>query len=101
VRKLLVKLYLPTTDKYIINNVAEEFSRLFGGATVIPNCKGYWKNPETDKLEIDNITIIESYTEERKDVSIDFVLGNICVDLRVKLKQKSIAYVVNNEIAFI
>jgi len=53
----------PGTNDDIIYNVAKTLTNFFGGCTIIPNCKGYWKNPKTKQYEVDSITIIESYTE--------------------------------------
>lgn len=99
-----IKIYVPTQDINKIYDIARQLTNIFGGATIIPNCKGYWKGLPTEKLkdqyEVDNITIIESYTEI---LSRHWILNIqlLCDTLKSTLKQQSLMYTIDNKAYFV
>lgn len=91
-----IKIYVPTYNADTVDNIAMQLTKLLGGCTIIPNCVGYWKNPRTNVYELDNITIIESYSD-REDISFGFEVGAICANLRNTLGQKSVMYIIDGK----
>lgn len=99
-----VKLYIPSYEATIVDKVATQLSNLFGGCTIIPNCKGYWKNPKTEQHEVDNITIIESYTKiDLNDIENikTLLFYSSLYAIKDELKQKSLAYSIDNTMFFL
>jgi len=88
---LHIKVYVPTHCKQYITKIANELTAIFGGCTVYNQCKGFWKN-ESNKTEIDNITVIEVYT-----TVFDIKFMDILQMIQKDLKQSCIAYTVDNQ----
>ena len=99
---MLAKIYVPTENEKILRDLAERFSKYFGGCTIIPNCKGFWINGENKLIE-DKITIIESYFENSAitEDQAKVFLVNTADFIKRRLKQDSVAFVLDNSIYFL
>lgn len=64
-----VRLYVPivegleATSEQIIEEVSDTLSKLYGGATVIPDVEGHWISDDSGEKIEDNIVLIESLSE--------------------------------------
>jgi len=98
---MYLKIYLPTKSDQIIDYLVKRVSKALGGCTIIPNCVGFWINPENQVLK-DEITIIESYSAYSDKIT-DFLpeLRLILWKLKSSLKQDAIAYCLDNNIYFL
>lgn len=96
---MYAKIYVPTENEKIIRDLAKTFSKIFGGCTIIPNCKGFWINSENLLVE-DKITIIEAYSNELTKTQIELYLTQIASYIKTKLKQDCVAFCIDNQIYF-
>lgn len=63
---LKVSVYVPdelSRSDEVIEHVADRFTDLYGGVTIIPNTEGRWKN-EAGEVMYDTITIVECISSE-------------------------------------
>ena len=83
--------------------------RLFGGLTIIPNCKGFWLN-KNGKIEKDLVEIWLVYAdfpqikEEADRIHVESkmqALTKVLSLIKQATHQKSQAYALNNKIYFI
>lgn len=98
---MLAKIYVPSENDKILRALAKRFSEIFGGCTIIPNCKGFWINDQKQLIE-DKITIIEAYFNEQSltKSQAQIYLVNIAYDIKRALKQDCVAYCIDNDIYF-
>lgn len=95
-----IKLFVPTHDKEIVKTYALCMNNVFSGCVVYQKCTGYWTN-ESDETEIDEISIIETFTSKHLFNAYKEAFYAICEALKTNLKQKCITYTIDNEIYFI
>lgn len=88
-------------EKYL-RALALRVSEKFGGCTLIPTCKGFWINGKK-QLEEDEITIILVFTEETTlnlKLNYDSFIAMLFY-IKHDLKQKALAYSVDNKMLFV
>lgn len=81
-------------------NFREFLIREFNGFRVYGNIKGYWKNPKTQKTEIDNNIVIEIFTERDLNETLS-ILEFELKKIGLSLKQKVMFYTVNNKAYYV
>jgi len=64
--RLRIEIFVVKTAKpdfYELQEAKRSLIKLFGGITVIPNCLGYWLNPQNGKIERDLVEIWLIYAD--------------------------------------
>jgi hypothetical protein len=63
----VTKTVLTSVNVQELEQIKVELCGEFGGLTEIDNCKGYWLNPKTNKLDQDNVSLWVIYSLTQKD----------------------------------
>ena len=112
-RRLRIEIFVVKTAKpdfYELQEAKRSLIKLFGGITIIPNCEGYWLNPQTGVIERDLVELWLVYAdlpepkEEADRIHVESKLNTLMRILSLIKKathQKSQAYAINNQIHFI
>jgi len=93
---------LPKFESEIGYNIIESLTETFGGTTLI-KANGTWKNPKTNLMEYDDITIIRIYCEKGfwfNNPKAQSLFYDIIAYIKEKLNQNSIAYTINDKMDF-
>jgi len=98
---MLAKIYVPSKENEILEDLAKRVSEWFGGCTLVPNCKGFWLN-DSKELVKDEITIIEAYFNERELTKgkAQLFLVNLASFIKRRLKQTCVLYTIDSEAYF-
>jgi len=111
--RLRIEIFVVKTAKpdfYELQEAKRSLIKLFGGITVIPNCLGYWLNPQNGKIERDLVEIWLIYAdfpeikEEADRIHVESQMQTLMRILSLIKKathQKSQAYALNDKIYFI
>ena len=102
IEALEIKLFIPVVNKQpCLKEFYDMLIREFNGFTVITNdAHGYWKNPDTQKVEHDVIQLIEIFT--KKDVLKTYALLSYeLYKLGLKLNQSCMFYAINNKAYYV
>jgi hypothetical protein len=98
-----IKFYIPSYDKNFLTEISKEILKINNGLTVIPNCLGLWFNPDTQKIESDNVTLISVLIEDSKFdnlLNLDIILYRVAQKIIKDLNQSCVLIQINNEPRF-
>lgn len=88
-----------TKNREIFKEIAE-FIKMYGGTTLVYNCKGYWKGKGL--VEVDDITILRTYTTESffKHYEHHISFYELIERIKQSLTQECIAFTINDVMEF-
>lgn len=102
VKTELDRTYVSKTQRWketeVTNNLARleviksEIVHIFGGMTIIPNCKGYWE--ESTKFYIDNVEIWLIYTSTSDGIEM---IKAFAKRIKILTFQKNQAFAINGK----
>jgi hypothetical protein len=101
-----IVLYLPTDSESAIVHYSKELSKVFGGCTIIPGCKGAWLD-DSGKLIRDNITLLKCFIVDDFDCSStsiltwDAIARNFAEEVKLDFNQDCVSLEINGELFFI
>lgn len=101
-----VKIFIPTQIKdnkvsAYIDSVMHKLTKVFYGATLYTNVRGYWFNPDTDLTEIDFINVIEIFVHHECFNEHKKIFYGLLECIKTDLEQKTLAYSIDNSMFFI
>jgi len=97
-----IKIYLSKIEQHRISLISEinaiilRLINEFGGLTVY-QARGFWLNPKTRQLEIENGEVFEFFTKNTNMEDINAIVKAECKKLKQLLNQNCLLYTINYE----
>jgi hypothetical protein len=84
----------------ILENCKKQILEDFNGLTIIPNCLGLWKNPESEKVESDKVELWQILTTVEDDTHEAWIQNRVYgIALKIKetTRQQTQLYAIDRE----